>query len=398
MLTGCLPSSLQVMIVSIATWLIVGAVAGVSVLSAQTTRVGTVYNAVPVARIDPDSPNVNAMLSLVGGAVSMPNGTLVVAQPLEKLLRMFDSTGAFRSVLGRSGKGPGEFESLPAAGRVGDSLYAVDHRTRRLSIFPQAASPSVSIPLPLLRLENAEYAFLEAILANGFAISMVSQSTASTSPVQTLYLHHRDGSQVQQIATFREGDYFAPIKVGPLKLQFPQPLVARPYVVFSPPSGRLVVVRTTVPEAGRAAAVELTWITPAGRTEVQRVAVPVVSVRTSDVDSILVAFSSAMAPALTRSGGAISQRELREKAQNVLVKKSIFPPLERAFMGDDARVWLRIRGQAEWWIVTRGQAVVDRIRLPAKAELLTASGKTVWTQETNDDELPVLVRYVLVKQ
>lgn len=386
------------MIVSAATWLIVAAVTGASVLSAQTTRVGTFYNAVPVARIDPDSPNVSAMLSQVGSAVSMPDGTLVVAQPLEKLFRMFDMTGAFRSVLGRSGKGPGEFESLPSAGRVGDSLYAIDHRTRRLSIFPQAASPSVSTPLPLLRLKDAEYAFLEAILANGFAISTVTQSIAPTSPVQILYLHHRDGSQAQQIATFRDGDYFAPIKVGPLRLQFPQPLVARPYVLFSPPSGSVVVVRTTVPEAGRAAAVELTWMKPAASAEVQRIAVPVISVRQSDVDSILDAFSTAMAPALTRTGGAISQGELRQKAQSVLVKTSIFPPLERAFMDDGARVWLRVRGQAEWWVVTRGQAAVDRVRLPLNAELLTASGTTVWMKETNEDELPVLRRYVLVKK
>lgn len=385
------------MFASLVIWLIVGAFGGVSVLSAQTARAGTVYTAVPVTRIEPDSPNVRAILSAVRGAVTMPNGTLVVAQPVEKLLRMFDSTGAFRAMLGRSGKGPDEFESLATIGRVSDSLFAIDHRTRRLSIFPHAASPSLSITLPLLHLKNTEYAYLEAILANGGAVSTVIESTGTASPSQTLYLHRRDGGQVQRILTFREGDFFASIRVGPLNLQFPQPLVIRPLVLYSPPSGRVAVLRTTVTDGG-SAAVELTWMTAAAGAEVQRVAVPVVKVRPTDVDSILDVFSTRLAPSLTRSGGVISPRELRDKAKAVMVTNPIFPPVERAFMDDDARVWLRIHGQADWMIITRGRAAVDRIRLPRNAEWLTASGMTLWAQQANDDELPVLVRYRLVNR
>ena len=82
----------------------------------------------------------------------------------------------------------------------------------------------------------------------------------------------------------------------------------------------------------------------------------------------------------------------------MMVTNPIFPPVERAFMDDDARVWLRIHGQADWMIITRGRAAVDRIRLPRNAEWLTASGMTLWAQQANDDELPVLVRYRLVKR
>ena len=171
-----------------------------------------------------------------------------------------------------------EVESVATIGRVSDSLFAIDHRTRRLSIFPHAASPSLSITLPLLHLKNTEYAYLEAILANGGAVSTVIESTGTASPSQTLYLHRRDGGQVQRILTFREGDFFASIRVGPLNLQFPQPLVIRPLVLYSPPSGRVAVLRTTVTDGG-AAAVELTWLTAAAGAEVQRVAVPVVKVR-----------------------------------------------------------------------------------------------------------------------
>ncbi|MES2522643.1 MAG: hypothetical protein V4617_08105 [Gemmatimonadota bacterium] len=328
----------------------------------------------------------------------MPNGSLIVAQPLEKLFRIFDSAGMYRATLGRSGKGPGEFQSLPAFGRVGDSLYAIDHRNRRLSLFRNASAPAVSISLPLLRVPAVEYAGLVAILPDGGAISSANATSLTAPTVQQLFLHSRDGRRTQSLATFRDDDYFTPIRVGTLKLQFPQPLVARPYVLYSSPSGSVASLRSVVPENGSIGAVELSWRSTSAAPVLQRVPVPIQAVREADVDSILDAFSAAMAPALTQTGGTISVAQLRAQTKSILVRKRVFPPVERVFMDDDGRVWLRIRGSVDWMIVTKGKTDVDRIRLPVHAEILAASGMTLWTRESDTDDLPVLTRYRLSKQ
>lgn len=72
----------------------------------------------------------------VTNVLRLPDGRIVVANRSTNELRIFDSLGGHPRTVGRTGGGPGEFQSLVAAWRgPGDSLLAADILSRRLSVF-----------------------------------------------------------------------------------------------------------------------------------------------------------------------------------------------------------------------------------------------------------------------
>src|SRR5689334_19461011 len=75
-----------------------------------------------------------------------PRGQIVVPLFEDRQLRIYDSTGARRARLGRSGAGPGEFGDFSSLGWKGDTMWVADGSLRRISYY----SPGDS----LLRVES----------------------------------------------------------------------------------------------------------------------------------------------------------------------------------------------------------------------------------------------------
>jgi len=72
----------------------------------------------------------------VSNAVTLGDGSIVVANSGTHEIRFFDAAGSFLYSSGRKGGGPGEFEALwTLAVLPGDSIIAFDRRLRRMSIF-----------------------------------------------------------------------------------------------------------------------------------------------------------------------------------------------------------------------------------------------------------------------
>jgi len=361
--------------------------------SAQSSVTGTHFVVTERARINPDAADVRASLSFVGGATMMRNGTLLVSQPMEKLVRVFDSTGHFQRSLGRSGKGPNEFESIQGLGRVGDTAYVIDHRNRRITFFPNAETSNLSLRLPLAQLRGAEYSGPLALLANGAAVTNSVTASAAEGSVQTLYLHNRDGTDLIKLIALKDNDYSTPLKFGAIKLPFPQPLVVSPRVLYSPVSGRVALLTTTFPEKSGTASLQIIWMDKTGRKDEQTISTPASVVRASDIDSLLDMFSKSIAPLLRASGAIVTVESLREATAKVLVKRKYFPIVERVFMDDDGRAWVKIRNESEWLIFTHGSRRVDGVILPSNASPLSASGSKLWVQSVDADDLPSLIRY-----
>ncbi len=77
--------------------------------------------------------------SRIPDVVLGPDETLVVSDGVAQELRVFDREGAFQHTIGRGGDGPGEFASAPVvAGVGGDTVFAYDGRSRRLTMFSLA--------------------------------------------------------------------------------------------------------------------------------------------------------------------------------------------------------------------------------------------------------------------
>ncbi len=95
----------------------------VPVLSAtETLRVGSVE--------DPDLG-----FSQVSGVDVDRDGNLFVAEGLEREIRVYAPDGTFLRRIGRKGEGPGEFQFLRLMGVIGDTVWVVDNRLQRTTLF-----------------------------------------------------------------------------------------------------------------------------------------------------------------------------------------------------------------------------------------------------------------------
>ena len=98
-------------------------------------------------RIGDETAGDSVLLGYVLALAVDSKGQLYLADNGFKGIRMFSSEGAFIGEIGRQGMGPGEFAVTPGVHiGPGDSLYAWDRGTTRLSIFsPQDQSLVTSI-------------------------------------------------------------------------------------------------------------------------------------------------------------------------------------------------------------------------------------------------------------
>lgn len=109
-----------------------------------------------------DGP-VEYAFSRIDGVAVADDGSIVVADGSARELRVYDGAGVFRRALGRPGEGPGEFAGSPQiAGLAGDTVFAYDLRTRRVTAFGLGGdlrgsltlATDVQLPVRVVRLED----------------------------------------------------------------------------------------------------------------------------------------------------------------------------------------------------------------------------------------------------
>lgn len=83
----------------------------------------------------PEQPD-SVPLGLVSGVHVAPNGDFVIADVRSSRLTRYDASGRLRAVLGRGGRGPGEFQApmFPVVDEHG-RVHAMDMQQPRLSVF-----------------------------------------------------------------------------------------------------------------------------------------------------------------------------------------------------------------------------------------------------------------------
>jgi hypothetical protein len=104
----------------------------------------TILRAVETLRLDADSVS----LSEIDGFVVLSDGDLVAVPQRQDLHVAFVTTDGRKTVFGRRGGGPGEFQQLRGFGVVGDTLWVADNRLRRVSLILPQQELGRLIPYP----------------------------------------------------------------------------------------------------------------------------------------------------------------------------------------------------------------------------------------------------------
>jgi hypothetical protein len=124
----------------------------------------------PVVRIGEVEAEQQYMFSLVTGALRLSDGRLIVANGSSNELRVYDAKGKHLTTLGRTGGGPGEFQTLRGLWPLpADSFIAVDARNGRLTFFSSAPTMSHTIQVPTIPGANGRMADGSLIATVGLA-------------------------------------------------------------------------------------------------------------------------------------------------------------------------------------------------------------------------------------
>jgi hypothetical protein len=321
-----------------------------------------------------------------------PDGTLVAWQRDAIHLVAFDSTGKFIATLGRSGRGPGEFNHIAAYGWRGDSVWVYDAMLRRLTILARdgrflrdttRASSAGTTDVVMAWLSNG------GMLISEHDPTAIDRSTAAAgSPLPTsIRVDKPDGSRGPMIdlRAVTTGSYVTDPENGATAF-VPWPWADNPLVSVSPNGTRIVVVETPHPT------------TPSGSFRVNRYsptgervsstthtfeATPVTQALRDSVDQMMLRFV----------GGQITEPMIKLAVQRD-PKPQWLRAFDRMVVTNDGTIWLHGAGYGQrWFAIQTDDQLAAEIRLPARAQVLDGDGQSLWVSVLDGNNVPSIVRY-----
>ncbi|MCE2423305.1 MAG: hypothetical protein J4G03_08390 [Gemmatimonadetes bacterium] len=324
---------------------------------------------------------------------------LYVGQPDENQFRIVSTAGADIGSLGGPGDGPGDFRRLGAIGRIGDYVWVADPVLNRVSFFDHTGKYTSSETVPRY-LPDADGSLMPravfedgSVLARRIVGDNVSVGSQGTEQILRIV---NGGEVVDTLVAFGAPDAAVQIRDGVRGVaNILRPVVDSPlWSGFPDGSGVLVVHRPARARVGAyysrvlrldvaADTVFDQWISyrpvPVSRSFLRRYA----EARLRELDSIV-----------TDAG------RFREAALESFAAPDLFPPVDRTYINVEGLVWLKLRtGETsfEWCILDGMGRPIGRFKVPDNTRLAAGDREGVWLVETDQWDVPYLVRYTFVK-
>ena len=347
-------------------------------------------------------------LTFVREIVVGRDGRIYSLHPQEHRVLIHDEDGRLVRAVGREGEGPGEFRSAGRIGLLGDTLWVFDHGTSRFTYFDLDGEllESRAIPVDLGDAERnpprprgmlsdgtiwgsppawsdevADGRITRALnvrldSAGKAADTLIAYSIANTS----WRLH--DPSNPRGVRSFRE-----------------QPFGASEMVVVSEHRPEIVIVERPIATDAAKGELRVTKLGLDGDTIYSRsfgyVPKPVPPALP---DSLAAAFArrpSTLPPSMAASWPAPGRAEQLARAS--LFVPPYLPAARSLVVGRDGTVWIQREDTggdtSEWWVIDEEGRAVASMRLPAGLRVLAAARDRVWGTETDEMDVPYIVRY-----
>jgi hypothetical protein len=355
----------------------------------------------PLARIAPDL-RLDATLedfSPIGRLYVGPRKEIVVTQPQDRQLRWFDAKGKRIGIVGKPGRGPGEFQAIGESGWLADSLWVTDGALRRLVLIGPNARVVRTTPLPqrttLTTGPGSSIPMMAfgplGISTDGVMIGLgmtqegraqprervVSLATSGTARVLHVFPSLNDPRWMLEV----DGEHhLIPFRVPP-------------QVVGSWDGSRVATMTTdmTSPTGG---VINVVVIRRNGDTLFAR-SYPFVGapIPQKAIDSALARLANAPPPPEGKpaaGGGTRVVASMRTKLP------AVYSPAQSIVLGLDNTVWIVMRatleGRSTLVLNSRGDPIAT-VQLPPRTLLRQANARTLWTIQTDADGLGSVVRY-----
>jgi hypothetical protein len=350
----------------------------------------------PDVRIGDDETGEAYEFTVIIGVAVSPRGLVHVLQGGEAAVRVFDERGRHVRTIGRDGEGPGEFRAPGAFGFLGDTLWVHDRSLRRVSYFaPDGAflRAETPTPLPVRRSPDDVVAIVSPamLLPGGHAIGMGNYNADAAArglvrAVPWLRLT-RAGAVIDTLAWVTIASPLA-LRSAQSTTFMVQPFSSAPIAVVAA-SGRLVIVDRDAPEGG----IAVHAISPNGDTLwTRRLEYAPVRLTGRVVDSVV----TSLVTRLGRGSQAWTPAQIRE----AMVVPQHLPSVSAVLPASDGSIWLRHEdfSPSTTYTVLAGDGTPRAtLSLPRSVRPLWASANELWAAETGSDDVPLLVRYRVVK-
>ena len=348
--------------------------------------------------------SVAAQLSYVMDLVVAPDRRVFLCDARISLVFELAPDGSLRRTIGRSGGGPGEFNSVVMLGFRGDSLWAFDAGLNRVSLFPLDGTGR-PLMIGLRGVLPAPGNDLNDYASGGNPESLLSDGT--------MLVTQREGDQARpveaQVRVFRtRRDLEILDTLGAISqrhaLIFTEwtdgaSFIMQPFndmrIFTSAQDGSMVVeVDRTAPSDGEETSFRLVARNGSAAPLFTRdISYRPRRLRDSDVEQALKIFRDPAA----KLPGPVTVDSIRRK----LYRPAFFPPVREVHVGRDNTIWLRVgfadspASGADWLVLSPRGFPLARVTTPATFRLLEADRHTLWGVEGDPLDIPVLTRYLV---
>lgn len=360
-----------------------------------------------------ESPDTG--FTFVGGVDVGRDGSVYALDERDYRIRVYDPNGRLVRLIGGQGPGPGEFDSPPLFGVVGDTVWTYDRNNGRLTLFSRKGEGMSTAQLTRVEVPAPGFpswkAYLGPVLMrpDGRLLSSVQGWVGVGGPPprglpDTLLNPEVEwdasGSVVDTVAW-----YFAPdlpkrsgrnfVIRGEL-YTVPAPPSDRPLRLLLP-SGQIVVDRFLA-TSGSVGSFSITRSSFSGDTMYHRVfRYRPVRYPPSLMDTLVA--KASWPSALPQGAKAVRSAEAERRIRARMRFPTYQPPIQGALVGASGSVWLRREDRAEatytWVVLGPDGSARGLVELPRSVRLAWAGGDRIITVSTDSAGVPWLVEYRL---
>ena len=375
---------------------------------------------------DADDPDIG--FSRVAGIDVDRDGNIYVGEALVPEIRVYSPDGALLRRIGRRGAGPGEFESAPLFGVVGDTVWATTIGTARITLFDRGGTvlsarrvEDVVVPLPrsygyvvpwMMRPDGKFTSHMARVASSRTAPPAGVQQTdsipvpfvlfdAAGAVTDTIGWAGRPPPRMWSPRTPGEGGLEF-IEVGGRRHLVPMARSTLPW--WLPLSDGYVLVEASHAESPEDGTFSLTRFGLSGDTVYARTFhYRPIRHSAAELDSIAVRAArgeaGGMLPVTPLGGSAVPDdwEVIARSLRGAMKFPEFKAPIEYPWLAQDESLWLRLSGEdettARWVVLDRLGRPRGSVELPSRIRVRWNRGDVFWAVESDEDDVPWLVRF-----
>lgn len=349
-------------------------------------------------------------LTAVSDLEVAPDGRIYIAQPQEQRLRVFRPDGTFLRYIGRSGEGPGEFRTIDNVGWLNDSLYVIDPRLSRVTLFSPSGQRGRTLTMTSTEVSGAMVPAPPARLlpdGSGLVKPRVSAQVVGRGDVRGVPILRiaPDGSTLDTITLEHWRGTGGAVASDVMSLSVPQPLPSHTLWGADPSSGAIITVERPIAESGEDSHFEVLKRDLDGDTLFRRrYGYRPKALAPAAADSILHGAVARIERLLgPRGEAALAARGMRldDALRPALALPRFQPPISDMLVGRDGAIWLKreeVRSTNPRWVVLNPDGTIRyELETEPGVRILRSDGSRAWGVRQDEYGVEYVVVYRILE-